>query len=360
LVKSMTEIRVAIAGVGNCASALIQGVHFYREIESDELVPGLMHVNFGGYYPRDLRFVGAFDVDKSKVGKDLSEAIFVPPNNTRKFAEVPFQGVEVRSGPVMDGIGKYVKPIINTTDSAPVNVSDELKAMNADVLVSYLPVGSEDAVRWYADQAIDAGCAFVNCMPVFVASDEKWQKKFASAGIPVAGDDVMSQIGATVLHKSLVKMLVDRGVKIDKSYQLNIGGDTDFLNMLEEERLESKRVSKTSAVQAMVPYKVPLRIGPSDYVNFLQNKKICYIWINGRYFGDSPVNIDVKLDIWDAPNSGGVVIDAIRAIKLGIDRKISGPLTSISAYAFKHPPEQAPYSVAKQWVEEFIQGKRER
>jgi myo-inositol-1-phosphate synthase len=356
----MPEVRVAIAGVGNCASALVQGVQFYAGVKSDELVPGLMHVNFGGYYPRDIKFVGAFDVDESKVGRDLGEAIFVPPNNTRKFAEVPVLGVKVRQGPVLDGIGKYVEPIIRTGSGDPVNVSDELKDMNADVLVSYLPVGSEKAVRWYADQAIKAGCAFVNCMPVFIASDETWQRKFAGAGLPVAGDDVMSQIGATVLHKSLVKMLVDRGVKIDKSYQLNIGGDTDFLNMLEEERLESKRISKTSAVQAMVPYKVPLRIGPSDYVNFLQNKKICYIWINGRYFGDSPVNIDVKLDIWDAPNSGGVVIDAIRAVKLGIDRKVSGPLTSISAYAFKHPPEQAPYSAAKQWVEEFIAGERER
>jgi myo-inositol-1-phosphate synthase len=360
VVKLTPEIRVAIAGVGNCASALIQGAHFYGSVKSEELVPGLMHINFGGYYPRDIRFVGAFDVDASKVGRDLSEAIFVPPNNTRKFAKVPPLNVKVRQGQVLDGIGKYVEPIIKTGSDDPVNVSDELKDEDADVLVSYLPVGSEKAVRWYADQAIKAGCAFVNCMPVFIASDEAWQRKFAEAGLPVAGDDVMSQIGATVLHKSLVKMLVDRGVKIDKSYQLNIGGDTDFLNMLEEERLESKRVSKTSAVQAMVPYKVPLRIGPSDYVNFLQNKKICYIWINGRYFGDSPVNIDVKLDIWDAPNSGGVVIDAIRAVKLGIDRKVKGPLTSISAYAFKHPPEQAPYSVAKQWVEDFIAGKRER
>ncbi len=356
----MSDIRVAIAGVGNCASALIQGVHFYANVASEELVPGLMHVNFGGYYPCDLRFVGAFDVDVSKVGRDLSEAMFMPPNNTRKFADVPSLGVNVLQGPVLDGIGKYVEPLIKSRSNDAVNVSDELQEMDADVLVSYLPVGSEQAVRWYADQAIKAGCAFVNCMPVFVASDEAWQRKFADAGLPVAGDDVMSQIGATVLHKSLVRLLVDRGVKVDKSYQLNIGGDTDFLNMLEEERLESKRVSKTSAVQAMAPYKVPLRIGPSDYVNFLQNKKICYIWINGRYFGDSPVNIDVKLDIWDAPNSGGVVIDAVRAVKLAIDRKVSGPLTSISAYAFKHPPQQAPYSVAKQWVEEFIQGKRER
>jgi myo-inositol-1-phosphate synthase len=360
MVKLMTEIRVAIAGVGNCASALIQGVHYYGRLESNELIPGLMHVDFGGYYPRDIKFVGAFDVDESKVERDLSEAIFTPPNNTRKFADVPFLGVKVMQGPVLDGIGKYVAPIVKVRGKDHVNISDELQRINADILISYLPVGSEKAVRWYADQAIKAGCAFINCMPVFVASDGTWQQKFAHAGLPVAGDDVMSQIGATVLHKSLVKMLVDRGVKIDKSYQLNIGGDTDFLNMLEEERLESKRVSKTSAVQAMVPYKVPLRIGPSDYVNFLQNKKICYIWINGRYFGDSPVNIDVKLDIWDAPNSAGVVIDAVRAVKLGIDRKVSGPLLSISAYAFKHPPEQAPYSVAKQWVEEFIQGKRER
>jgi len=360
MVSLMPEVRVAVAGVGNCASALIQGVHFYSDVGSEELIPGLMHVNFGGYYPRDVKFVGAFDVDQSKVGRDLGEAMFKSPNNTRKFAEVPSLGVRVMRGPVFDGIGKYVASIIKTGSDDAVNVADELRNVDANVLISYLPVGSEKAVRWYADQAIEAGCAFINCMPVFIASDEIWQRKFADAGLPVAGDDVMSQIGATVLHKSLVKMLVDRGVKIDRSYQLNIGGDTDFLNMLEEERLESKRISKTSAVQAMVPYKVPLRIGPSDYVNFLQNKKICYIWVNGRYFGDSPVNIDVKLDIWDAPNSGGVVIDAIRAVKLGIDRKVRGPLTSISAYAFKHPPEQAPYSLAKQWVEDFIQGKRER
>ena len=356
----MAEVRVAIAGVGNCASALVQGVQFYQDVQSEESGPGLMHVNFGGYYPRDIRFVGAFDVDESKVGKDLSQAIFTAPNNTRRFSEVPFMGVKVLRGSVLDGVGKYVESVIKIGSGDCVNVSEELRARDADMLISYLPVGSEKAVRWYADQAIKGGCAFINCMPVFIASDETWQRRFAMAGLPVAGDDVMSQIGATVLHKSLVKMLVDRGVKIDKSYQLNIGGDTDFLNMLEEERLESKRVSKTSAVQAMVPYNVPLRIGPSDYVGFLENKKICYIWINGRYFGDSPVKIDVKLDIWDAPNSGGVVIDAIRAVKLGIDRKVGGPMTSISAYAFKHPPEQASYSLAKQWVEEFIQGKRER
>jgi len=356
----MAEVRVAIAGVGNCASALVQGVQFYQDVQSEESAPGLMHVNFGGYYPRDIRFVGAFDVDESKVGKDLSQAIFTAPNNTRRFADVPSMDVEVMRGPVLDGVGKYVESVIKIGGGDCVNVSEELRARDADMLISYLPVGSEKAVRWYADQAIKGGCAFINCMPVFIASDETWQRRFAMAGLPVAGDDVMSQIGATVLHKSLVKMLVDRGVKIDKSYQLNIGGDTDFLNMLEEERLESKRVSKTSAVQAMVPYNVPLRIGPSDYVGFLENKKICYIWINGRYFGDSPVKIDVKLDIWDAPNSGGVVIDAIRAVKLGIDRKVGGPMTSISAYAFKHPPEQASYSLAKQWVEEFIQGKRER
>ncbi|WP_455278484.1 inositol-3-phosphate synthase [[Eubacterium] cellulosolvens] len=357
----MPKINVAISGVGNCASALIQGVNFYKDTSSKEKIPGLLHVDFGGYYPGDIKFVAAFDVDARKVGKDLSEAIRVKPNNTRNFSEVPNLGVTVRRGPIMDGLGKYLKPVVKVDkNSVESNVVDVLNEAKADILINYLPVGSEEASKWYAEQALKAGCAFINCIPVFIASDGAWEKKFRSAGLPVAGDDVMSQIGATVLHKTLAKLLVDRGVDIDESYQLNIGGDTDFLNMLEQERLRSKRISKTSAVRAMIPYDVPLRIGPSDYVDFLDNKKICYIRIKGRYFGDTPASIEAKLDIWDAPNSGGVIIDAIRAVKLALDRKIAGTLTSISSYAFKHPPTQLPASVAKDWVEEFINGKRER
>jgi len=355
----MPEIRVAIVGVGNCSSAIVQGVHFYQSVYGDQNVPGLLHVDFGGYKPSDIRFVAAFDIDVRKVGKDLSEAIFSPPNNTRKFADVPKLNVEVMRGPIIDSVGKYVKSTIKVDQGKkPVSLVEILRQVDADIVLNYLPVGSERASKWYAEQALKAKCALVNCIPVFIASDPEWQEKFRKAGLPVAGDDVMSQIGATVLHKSLVKLLVDRGVVVDKSYQLNIGGDTDFLNMLEEKRLRSKRISKTSAVQAMVPYQIPLRIGPSDFVDFLLNKKICYIWVKGRYFGDTPVSIDAKLDIWDAPNSAGVVIDAIRATKIALDRKIAGPLISVSSYAFKHPPVQAPYEVAKQWVEEFIEGKR--
>ena len=264
-------------------------------------------------------------------------------------------------GPPMDGVGKYVENVVKVDkDTKPVNVVKALKDVDADLVVNYLPVGSDKATQWYAQQAIEAGCAFVNCIPSFVASVPEWQQKFETAKLPVAGDDVMSQVGATVLHKTIVKMLVDRGALIEESYQLNIGGDTDFLNMIQEERLISKRESKTSAVQAMVPYPVPLRIGPSDYIDFLKNTKICYIWVKGRYFGDTPVKIDVKLEVMDSPNSAGIVIDVLRAVKLALDRGIYGPLISISAYAFKHPPHQAPYEVAKNWVEDFIGGKRDR
>jgi len=355
----MSEIRVAIIGVGNCSSAIVQGVHFYQKVSGDQNVPGLLHVDFGGYRPSDVRFVAAFDIDSRKVGKDLSEAIFSAPNNTRKFADVPKLDVEVMRGPTMDSVGKYVRSTIKVErGQKPVSVAEILRQVDADIVLNYLPVGSERASKWYAKQALKAKCALVNCIPVFIASDPEWQEKFRKSQLPVAGDDVMGQIGATVLHKSLVKLLVDRGVLVDKSYQLNIGGDTDFLNMLEEERLRSKRISKTSAVQAMVPYELPLRIGPSDFVDFLLNKKICYITVKGRYFGDTQVSIDAKLDIWDSPNSAGVVIDAIRATKIALDRKIAGPLVSVSSYCFKHPPVQAPYEVAKQWVEEFIEGKR--
>lgn len=357
----MSEIKVAIIGVGNCASALIQGIHYYKEANLDTLIPGLLHVDFGGYHPKDIKVVAAFDVDSRKVGKDLGEAIYSEPNNTRIFCKVPKIGVKVMKGNLLDSLGKYVKPILKIDQSdKPVDVSGIIRETEADIVVNYLPVGSDKAVKWYAQQTIDAECAFVNCIPSFIASNSTWQRKFEKAKLPVAGDDVMGQIGATVLHKTMAKLLVDRGVMIEESYQMNIGGDTDFLNMLEEDRLVSKRESKTSAVQAMIPYPVSLKIGPSDYIPFLKNNKICYVWLKGKYFGDTEVRIDAKLDVIDSTNSAGVVIDAIRATKIALDRQIYGPLISISSYAFKHPPVQAPYEIAKQWVEEFIMGKRER
>jgi len=357
----MTDLRVAVIGAGNSCSALVQGSQYYKEAREDQFIPGLLHANFGGYHVRDIKFVVAFDVDNRKVGKDLSEAIFQEPNNTRIFANVPKLGVKVMKGNLLDGLGKYQKQVVKVdSNDPPVDIAGVLRESKADMLVNYLPVGSDKATKWYAQQAIDGGCAFVNCIPSFIASLPAWQRKFEKAKLPCAGDDVMSQIGATVTHKTLAKLLVDRGALIEESYQLNIGGDTDFLNMLQEERLQTKRVSKTSAVAALIPYPVPLKIGPSDYVPFLKNKKIAYIWFKGRYFGDTPFTFELKLDVIDSPNSAGMVIDAIRATKIGLDRGICGTLTSISAYAFKHPPIQTPYEVAKEWVEDYIKGKRER
>ncbi|MGQ9478437.1 MAG: inositol-3-phosphate synthase [Thermoproteota archaeon] len=351
------KIRVAIAGVGNCASAFVQGVYYYREKKD---MVGLAHPEVGGYLPEDIEFVAAFDIDKRKIGKDLGEAIFNKPNNTPRFQEVPKTGVIVKKGPVHDGVGRYLREVISFSDEKEVDVVEELRSSKADILVNYLPVGSENGSRFYAQSALEAGVAFVNAMPTFIASSSEWQKKFEERGLPIAGDDVMSQLGATVLHKTLIKLLVDRGVKIDESYQLNIGGDTDFLNMLEQRRLISKRESKTSAVRAMTPYEIPLRIGPSDYVPFLENEKICYIWIKGRYFGGAPLSIDLKLSVVDSPNSAGIIIDALRGVKVALDRGISGPLISVSAYCFKHPPVQMPYEEAKRRFEEFARGERDR
>jgi myo-inositol-1-phosphate synthase len=357
----MGKVRVAIAGVGNCASSLVQGVHYYREAREDQEVPGLMHVNFGGYHIRDVEFVAAFDVDANKVGRDLAEAIFTPPNCTVKFCEVPKLGVEVMKGPVLDGLGKYLKSVVPVDPTQrEVEVARVLRERGVDVLVNYMPVGSYQAARYYARACLEAGVGFVNCMPEFIVSDSGWAKKFEEARVPCAGDDIKSQVGATILHRTLVKLLVDRGVKVEESYQLNIGGNTDFLNMLEEERLSSKRVSKTEAVASQIPYEVPLRIGPSDYVPFLKDRKICYIFIRGRKFGDVPLWIDAKLNVEDSPNSAGVVIDAVRAVKLAKDRGIGGPLLSVSAYFFKHPPVQLADEEAKKAVEEFIAGRRER
>jgi len=359
----LQEIRVAIIGVGNSASALIQGVEYYKDARENARVPGLMHVNFGGYHIKDVKFVAAFEVNKKKIGKDLAEAIFTEPNCCAKFAEVPRLGVKVSPAPILDGVAEHMKKTFNVYGDGeikPVNVVEILKESRAEILVNYLPVGSRDAARFYAQASLDAGCAFINCMPEFIASDSAWAKKFEKKRLPVAGDDVKSQVGATILHRNLARLCVDRGVIIDETYQLNLGGDTDFQNMTVEERLKTKRISKTEAVTSLVPYDLPTRIGPSDYVPFLGNKKICYLWLKGRKFGDRPLTITVKLEVEDSPNSAGVVIDVIRAVKLALDRKIAGQLISMSAYAFKHPPIQVPDPVAKEWVEEYIKGKRER
>ncbi len=353
----MPKIRVAIAGVGNCASALVQGLQYYSKKGPEE---GLTYWDVGGYTPRDIEFVAAFDVNSKKVGKDLSQAIFQHPNNTIKITDVPKMDVRVKKGPVLDGIGKYLKEVVAVSGEPDGDIVRELRDTGAQILLNYLPVGSTRASGAYAEAALKAGVGFVNAIPVFIASEKEWSARFASAGLPVAGDDVMSQVGATVLHKTLVKMAVDRGVKVDETYQLNIGGDTDFLNMLEESRLKDKRESKTRAVRAMSPYEVPTRIGPSDYVPFLDNDKVCYIWMKGRYFGGTVVKVDVKLHVVDAYDSGGVMVDAIRGTRLALDRGVSGQLESLSAFCFKHPPVQMPYPAAKTAFEEFTAGKRER
>jgi myo-inositol-1-phosphate synthase len=361
--SDLSEIRTALVGVGNSASALVQGVQYYKDAKEEATVPGLMHVNFGGYHVRDVKFVAAFDVNKNKIGKDLSEAIFAEPNCVFHFASVPQLGVSVSPGPILDGVAEHMeKPfnVYSNEENKTSDIAEVLKETSAEVLLNYLPVGSRNATRFYAQAALDAGCAFINCIPEFITSDPIWSKKFEEKGLPVAGDDVKSQLGATILHRNLVRLCVDRGVIVDETYQLNLGGDTDFLNMTVEERLKTKRISKTEAVTSLVPYELPTRIGPSDYVSFLGNKKICYLWLKGRKFGDRPLTITVKLEVEDSPNSAGVVIDVIRAVKLALDRKIAGPLLSISSYAFKHPPTQVPDSVAKQWVEDYIAGKRER
>jgi myo-inositol-1-phosphate synthase len=359
----LPEISVAIIGVGNSASALIQGTQYYKDAKENTTVPGLMHVNFGGYHIRDIRFVAAFEVNKAKIGKDLSEAIFTKPNCVVKIADVPKLNVTVSSAPIMDGVAPHMREVFNVyneNEEGCADVVQVLKDAKTQVLVNYLPVGSREATRFYAQCAMDAGCAFVNCMPEFIASNKEWAKKFEKAGLPVLGDDIKSQVGATILHRNLVRLCLDRGVIVDETYQLNLGGDTDFLNMTVEERLKTKRISKTEAVTSLVPYDLPTRIGPSDYVHFLNNKKICYITLKGRKFGDRPITINAKLEVEDSPNSGGVVIDLIRAAKIALDRKIKGTLLSMSSYAFKHPPIQVPDPQARQWTEDWISGKRER
>jgi myo-inositol-1-phosphate synthase len=359
----LPEIRVALVGVGNSASALVQGTQYYKHAKEEKTVPGLMHVDFGGYHIKDIKFVAAFEVNKNKIGKDLSEAIFTKPNCVVKIADVPHLNVKVSSAPIMDGVAPHMREVFNIYDEKTEGSSDVaqvLRDTKTQVLVNYLPVGSREATHFYAQCAMDAGCALVNCIPEFIASNKEWADKFEQAGLPVLGDDIKSQVGATILHRNLVRLCLDRGVIVDETYQLNLGGDTDFLNMTVEERLKTKRVSKTEAVTSLVPYKLPTRIGPSDYVHFLNNKKICYITLKGRKFGDRPITINAKLEVEDSPNSGGVVIDLIRAAKIALDRKIKGALLSMSSYAFKHPPIQVPDPQARQWTEDWIAGKRDR
>lgn len=329
------KVRVAIIGVGNCASALVQGVWYYRNAPDDAFVPGLMHVRLGPYHVGDIEFTAAFDIDVNKVGKDLSEAIFTPPNNTLKFADVPRLGVKVYRGMTHDGIGRYLSGIIRKAPGPTDNIVKILKDTGTDVVVNFLPVGSEEATKWYVEQVLDAGCAFLNGIPVFIAREPYWQQRFEEAGLPVIGDDVKSQVGATILHRVLTQLFIERGVRVERTYQLNFGGNTDFLNMLERERLESKKISKTSAVTSLIPYELPpenIHIGPSDYVPWLQDRKWCYIRIEGTTFGGAPISLEAKLEVWDSPNSAEVVIDAVRCAKIALDRGLKGALIGPSAY----------------------------
>ena len=359
----MGSVRVAIVGVGNCASSLVQGVHFYRDADPATTVPGLMHVLFGEYHVNDVEFVAAFDVDDMKVGKDLSEAINASQNNTIKISDVPTLGVEVQRGHTLDGLGKYYRETIEESAADPVDVVQVLKDTQADVIVSYLPVGSEEADKFYAQCAIDAGVAFVNALPVFIASDPEWAKKFEDAGVPIVGDDIKSQVGATITHRVMAKLFEDRGVALDRTYQLNVGGNMDFKNMLERERLESKKVSKTQAVTSNLKGELAgkvsdrnVHIGPSDHVAWLDDRKWAYVRLEGRAFGDAPLNLEYKLEVWDSPNSAGIIIDAIRAAKIAKDRGIGGPIISASSYLMKSPPVQLPDDEGRRRVEAFIRG----
>jgi myo-inositol-1-phosphate synthase len=355
----MSKVRLAIVGVGNCASALVQGLEFYKDAETEDAVPGLMHVDLGGYHIRDIEVVAAFDVDAKKVGKDVAEAILSEPNNTIRFAEVPQLGIAVQRGPTLDSLGRYYRETIDESDAPPVDVAQALRAVEADVLVSYLPVGSEEAAKHYAQAAIDAGVALVNCLPVFIASDKSWAAKFVAAGVPIIGDDIKSQVGATIVHRVLTKLFEDRGVKLNRTYQLNFGGNMDFMNMLERERLVSKKKSKTQSVQSQLRKpldKQDIHIGPSDHVPWLEDRKWAQIRLEGQAFGDVPLSIELKLEVWDSPNSAGIVIDAVRCVKLALDRGVAGPLIGPSAYFMKSPPVQFSDEAAREMVEGFIIG----
>jgi myo-inositol-1-phosphate synthase len=352
-----SPVRVAIVGVGNCASALVQGVQKYADASADEFVPGLMHVILGGYHVRDIQFVAAFDVEDRKVGHDLSEAVFAEPNNTVRFAEVPHLGVTVSRGRTLDGIGQYLSEVIHESTAPEVDVAEVLRQRQADVLVNYLPVGSEQATRWYMEQALAAGCAVVNCIPVFIAKDAGWRRRFEEHALPIIGDDIKSQVGATIVHRILARLFRDRGVRLERTSQLNVGGNTDFLNMLERSRLESKKISKTTSVTSQLEEELPaedIHVGPSDYVPWLTDRKWAHIRLEGRSFGDVPLNLELKLEVWDSPNSAGVVIDAVRCAKLGLDRGLSGALEGPAAYFMKSPPIQHRDEEARQMVEAFI------
>src|SRR5216117_1782895 len=341
------KVRVAIVGVGNCASSLVQGVHYYRDASPKESVPGLMHVNLGGYHIRDIEFVAAFDIDKNKVGLDLADAIFSKPNNTVKFSDVPKAGVKVQRGMTHDGIGKYLSDIVQKAPGETSDVVGILKKSKADVLVSYLPVGSEEATKWYVEQALTAGVGFVNCIPVFIAREDYWDTRFEEAGLPIIGDDIKSQVGATIVHRQLARLFAERGVRLERTSQLNVGGNMDFYNMLERERLESKKISKTNAVTSIMDEKLPaddVYIGPSDYVPWLTDRKWAHIRVEGQAFGDVPLNIEMKLEVWDSPNSAGIVIDAVRCCKLALNHGVGGPLEEPSSYLMKSPPVQVPDS----------------
>jgi myo-inositol-1-phosphate synthase len=358
----MSKIRVGIVGVGNCASALIQGVEYYTKARADERVPGLMHVDIGAYHVSDLEFCCAFDVDTNKVGHDLADAIWAEPNNTVKFSDVPETGVKVSRGPTYDGLGRYYNDVVTESALPPVDVAGVLRQTKTDVLINYLPVGSEQAARFYAEAALEAGVAFINCMPVFIATNEDWAQRFTLKGVPIIGDDIKSQVGATISHRVLSKLFEDRGVAIDHTYQLNFGGNMDFMNMLERERLQSKKISKTQAVTSQITAGIDnddIHIGPSDHVPWLKERKWAYIRIEGREFGDVPINLELKLEVWDSPNSAGVVIDAVRCAKLALDRGIGGPLVAPSAYFMKSPPVQYADGEGRELVEAFIRGEVE-
>jgi myo-inositol-1-phosphate synthase len=356
----MGKINVAIIGVGNCASSLVQGIQYYRKVKEGESVPGLMHINLGGYHISSINFVAAIDIDKNKVGKDLAEAIFTTPNNTFKFCDVPNTGVKVARGMTHDGLGKYLSQIITKSSGATANIVGILKETKTDVVVNYLPVGSEEATKWYIEQVLAAGCGFINCIPVFIAREPYWYKRFAEARLPIIGDDIKSQVGATITHRVLTRLFHDRGVKLERTYQLNFGGNTDFYNMLERERLESKKISKTNAVTSQLDYEIEpndIYIGPSDYVPWLADRKFCYIKMEGRTFGDVPLNIELKMEVWDSPNSAGVVIDAIRCCKLAMERGLAGTIVAPSSYFMKSPPIQYSDDEAHRRVENFIANK---
>jgi myo-inositol-1-phosphate synthase len=358
----MGTINVAIIGVGNCASSLVQGVHYYKDAKENEFVPGLMHVNLGGYHVADINFVAAFDIDKNKVGKDLAQAIFTKPNNTFKFCDVPKTGIRVERGMTHDGLGKYLSQIITKAPGPTANIVDILKKTETDVVINYLPVGSEEATKWYVEQVLTAGCGFINCIPVFTAREPYWQNRFAEHKLPLIGDDIKSQVGATITHRLLTKLFRDRGVKLERTYQLNFGGNTDFYNMLERERLESKKISKTNAVTSQLDYVIDpdnIYVGPSDYVPWLADRKFCYLKMEGRTFGDVPLNIELKMEVWDSPNSAGVVIDAIRCCKLALDRGLSGTIVGPSAYFMKSPPIQYSDEEARVKTETFIAGQEQ-